>query len=85
MDLIITTIVTAAVTALITTIVTMKVQDVRDYIRRPILKVSIESLNDISEIGRILRIRNVGKTCMDGLSVRVDIGVEGYHFRSIVT
>ena len=54
-------------------VITLGIQRIIRCVNRPILEASIVYGNDSGGAGRVLRIKNKGKSVMDGLSVEVDL------------
>ena len=57
---------------------TLLIQWIIRYANRPILQASIVCGSDSNEVGRVLRIKNKGKTTMEGLFVEVILGFDDY-------
>ncbi len=65
-------------------VITLGIQRIIRCVNRPILEASIVYGNDNGGAGRVLRIKNKGKSVMDGLSVEVDLGYDDYGCEDIV-
>lgn len=65
-------------------VITLGIQRIIRYVNRPILEASIVYGNDSGGTSRVLRIKNKGKSVMDGLSVEVDLGYDDYGCEDIV-
>ena len=65
-------------------VITLGIQWIIRHINRPILEASIVCGNDSNQVGRVLRIKNKGKSMMEGLSVEVNLGYDDYGCEDIV-
>lgn len=64
--------------------ITLGIQRIIRYVNRPILEASIVYGNDSGGISRVLRIKNKGKSVMEGLSVEVNLGYDDYGCEDIL-